>query len=186
MIVCAGGSENFDFAKSIGIGLVESAINLTQICLEFKPKKLIFIGTCGLYDSEKSLLEIYPSCHAFNIEFSKLDKGFYSPAKIEVNLSENLNNVSCETLQKKFYKSNASNYICTDKISAKEFYNFGLELENMEVFSVFSVAENFKIPALAYLCATNFCDEFAHENFMKNHQKAKENLVQFLKDEKLI
>ncbi|EEU8910858.1 purine-nucleoside phosphorylase, partial [Campylobacter jejuni] len=25
MIVCAGGNENFSFAKAIGIGLVESA-----------------------------------------------------------------------------------------------------------------------------------------------------------------
>ena len=51
MIICAGWkTENFPFAKAIGIGLIESAINLTRICLEFQPKELIFIGTCGLYE----------------------------------------------------------------------------------------------------------------------------------------
>ena len=49
MIICAGGNENFPFAKAIGIGLIESAINLTRICLEFQPKEIIFIVTCGLY-----------------------------------------------------------------------------------------------------------------------------------------
>ncbi|EFR8970846.1 purine-nucleoside phosphorylase, partial [Campylobacter jejuni] len=31
MIVCAGGNENFSFAKAIGIGLVESAFHLGQL-----------------------------------------------------------------------------------------------------------------------------------------------------------
>ncbi|EAH4491725.1 purine-nucleoside phosphorylase, partial [Campylobacter coli] len=37
MIVCAGGNENFSFAKTIGIGLVESTFYLTQLCLKEKP-----------------------------------------------------------------------------------------------------------------------------------------------------
>ncbi|MCI0500930.1 MAG: purine-nucleoside phosphorylase, partial [Epsilonproteobacteria bacterium] len=33
MIVCAGRSETFDFAIPVGVGLIESAINLTRLCL---------------------------------------------------------------------------------------------------------------------------------------------------------
>ncbi len=33
MVVCAGNGEDFTFAKSIGVGLCESAMGLTQICL---------------------------------------------------------------------------------------------------------------------------------------------------------
>ena len=46
MIVCAGSVESFKFAVSIGIGLVESAINLTKIlspiiwCLSLLTKKI--------------------------------------------------------------------------------------------------------------------------------------------------
>lgn len=171
MIVCAGGNESFKFAKSIGIGLIESAINLTKLCLESKPKTLIFIGTCGIYN-QGEILKIYRSSHAFNIEFSKLSANFYTPALNEINL-----NVSRET-----YKINSSNYICQNKKAAEEFSNLGLDFENMEAFSVLSVAKKMHIKAECILCATNFCDENAHKDFIKNHQKAKEKLENFLAD----
>ncbi|HEF2306409.1 TPA: purine-nucleoside phosphorylase, partial [Campylobacter jejuni] len=104
MIVCAGGNENFSFAKAIGIGLVESAFHLSQLCFKEKPSKLIFIGTCGLYDKGQ-ILEIYRSSHAFNVEFSKISHAFYTPAKYEICLEKE--NVSRETI-----KINSSNYIC--------------------------------------------------------------------------
>ncbi|MBS4407576.1 purine-nucleoside phosphorylase [Campylobacter vulpis] len=172
MIICAGGNENFSFAKAIGIGLVESAFNLTKICLEYRPKKLIFIGTCGLYEKGE-ILQIYESSHAFNIEFSKLSN-FYSPAKTEI------------CLEKSAYKINSSNYICADKNAALKLTNLGLDIENMEAFSVLSVAKNFNINAKCFLCATNFCDENAHEDFIKNHQKAKEKLTKLIKQKALI
>lgn len=50
LIVCAGKNENFSFAKSIGVGLVEASIGLSELVLAQKPEKLIFIGTCGLYN----------------------------------------------------------------------------------------------------------------------------------------
>ncbi len=170
MIICAGANESFNFAKSIGVGMIESAINLTKLCLEFKPKKLIFIGTCGIYHSGE-LLKIYRSSHAFNIEFSKLSANFYSPAVNEIKL-----NVSQET-----YKINSSNYICQNKNAAREFSSLGLDFENMEAFSVLSVAKKMNIKAECILCATNFCDENAHEEFTKNHQRAKEKLENFVK-----
>ncbi|KAA6227714.1 purine-nucleoside phosphorylase [Campylobacter sp. LR185c] len=178
MLICAGANEEFEFAKSIGVGLIDSSINLTQLCLELKPKKLIFIGTCGLYDNNNKLLEIYTSTHAFNIEFSMLNANFYTP------ISNEIKNVSCET--KKSYKVNSSNYICQNKNASIEFAKIGLELENMEAFAVLKVAQKFKLPTICYLCATNFCDENAHKTFLQNHKKAKEKLEIFLKDKNLI
>lgn len=201
LIVCAGKNEVFSFAKSIGVGLIEASMGLTRLCLEKKPKKIIFIGTCGLYNkplendlnsrnfadkslmSEKNeskratnLLEIYETRHAFNIETSKILSSFYSPAECEINL-----NVSYETK-----KCNSSNYICTDENIAASFASLGLELENMEAFAVLSVARHFKIPATCFLCATNFCDKNAHEFFLKNHAQAKKNLENFLQEKNLI
>lgn len=37
----------------------------------------------------------------------------------------------------------------------------------MEAFSVLSVAKNLNIDAECILCATNFCNENAHEDFIK-------------------
>ena len=252
LIVCAGKNEDFRFAKSIGVGLVEASAGLCELLFKFnavasknstinahgsvasrysgaknrrgvasimgeqsvaselsvasKPDKIIFIGTCGLYqkDDEKDLnavnlsengkikenlgaknlasekplklLEIYESAHCFNVEASKLTNAFYSPAECEINL-----NVSYETK-----KCNSSNYICTDENLAARFADLGLELENMESFAVLSVAKRFGISATCFLCATNFCDKNAHQSFLQNHAQAKKNLEHFLQEKNLI
>ena len=214
LIVCAGKNEDFSFAKSIGVGLVEASAGLCELLFKFnagcagtkKPDKIIFIGTCGLYQkgdkkglnavnlsengkikenlgaknltSEKplQLLEIYESAHCFNVEASKLTNDFYSPVECEINL-----NVSYETK-----KCNSSNYICTDENVAARFADLGLELENMESFAVLSVAKRFGISATCFLCATNFCDKNAHQSFLQNHAQAKKNLEHFLQEKNLI
>ncbi|EAL7274307.1 purine-nucleoside phosphorylase, partial [Campylobacter coli] len=109
-----------------------------------------------------------------NIEFSYISDQFYTPANIEIKL--NNQNVSRETI-----KVNSSNYICQNSKAAKEFAKLGFFAENMEAFSILSVAKNLDIDAECILCATNFCNENAHEDFIKNHQKAKEKLEEYLK-----
>ena len=49
MIICAGRNETFPFAHPIGVGLIESAINLTRMCLFDKPDYLLFVGSAGSY-----------------------------------------------------------------------------------------------------------------------------------------
>ncbi|TKX30914.1 phosphorylase family protein [Campylobacter aviculae] len=181
MIVCAGGNENFSFAKSIGVGLIESSINLTELCMREIPEKLIFIGSCGIYDKGE-IFGIYESSHVFNIEYSQISENFYTPALNEINFETNIENVSQET----FYKINSSNYICQNSLAAKKLADFGLNFENMEAFAVFSVAKKFNIQAKCILCATNFCNENAHEDFLKNHKKAKEKLENYLKENNYI
>lgn len=43
MIVCAGRNETFPFAHPIGVGLIESSINLTRMCLFDKPDFLLLL-----------------------------------------------------------------------------------------------------------------------------------------------
>lgn len=176
MIVCAGGNENFKFAKSVGIGLIESSINLSiLISKNTNIKEIIFIGTCGIYKNG-NILDIYESSHAFNLEYAHLFNDFYTPANYEINL-----NVSQET-----FKINSSNYICNDEKASLKFADFGLDFENMEAFSILSVAKKFNIKAKLILCATNFCNKFAHEEFLSNHKFAKEKLCDFLSMKNLI
>jgi len=52
----------------------------------------------------------------------------------------------------------------------------------MEFFSVLKVAQIFKIPAYGIFVATNFCDENAHADFIKNHSVAKELLTKYIKE----
>lgn len=69
MIICAGRNEVFNFAKPMGVGMVESAINLTRQCLFDKPDYILFIGSAGSYGNYKPF-DIVESTSAANIELS--------------------------------------------------------------------------------------------------------------------
>jgi len=170
MILCAGRNETFDFAKPIGVGLIESAINLTKLVLEEKPAFLFFVGTAGSYGHFLPLDLVY-SHGAANIELGYLQNQCYTPLQniIEADsiyVSRGTNYHSAIV--------NSSNYITTDSILNSQMLKKSIELENMEFFSVVSVANQFKIPCSGLFVVTNYCNENAHEDFIKNHAKAKE------------
>ena len=171
MIICAGNNENFDFATPMGVGLIETAINLTRLCLFDKPEFLLFVGTAGSY-GKHTIFEIVESKTASNIELGFLDKCAYTPLE---------NVISTNTTDKQDTVVNSSNYISTCQEKTKKFLDFGVGLENMEFFSVLKVAQEFNIPAGGVFCITNYTNEDAHTDFIKNHQRAKELLTQHVK-----
>jgi nucleoside phosphorylase len=168
MIVCAGDSESFEFATPVGIGLVESAINLTKIVLEKKPDLLIFIGSAGSYGKYKPL-DLVESNYAVNIENSFLTGGSYTPIKSDV---------SRETID----IVNSSNYITTDFELSKLYRERNIELENMEFYSIFRVAKKFDIDIKGIFVVTNYCDKFAHKDFISNHNEAKNKLTEYVNE----
>lgn len=193
MFVCAGRNETFSFASVIGIGLVESAYNLTRICLEKKPSEIIFIGSAGAYGKDSQIFDLHFSRTATQIESSNLFDKSYTPlqnrveSKLEFRVSQEGESsfgkvleteckkefVSCETI------INSSNYITTDSVVAQEFFMRGILLENMEFFSVIQVAEYFKIPCCGILCVSNYCAPNANKEFMINHNALKTKIENF-------
>ena len=171
MIISAGNEEIFSFARPIGIGLIESAINLTHICLLDRPNSLIFIGSAGSYNPNKhKIFDIITSKSSAQIEISFLKKESYTPIEQIITA-----NVSRETIV------NSSNYITTDKISAFAFDKLGMEIENMEFYSVMKVAKEFNIPVIGVFVITNYCHKEAHNEYINNIKKAKEILINYLK-----
>lgn len=176
MILCAGNNETFDFATPIGVGLIDSAINLTRLCLVEKPPFLLFVGSAGSY-GEHRIHEIVESKTAANIELGFLDKCAYTPID---------NVVSAQTQEVKDVIVNCSNYITTSENAMEKFRALGLGCENMEFFSVMRVAQVFGIPAGGVFCITNYCDANAHRDFVSNHGFAKVLLREHLKEKGLI
>ncbi len=170
MIVCAGNNETFEFATPMGVGLVEMSINLTRLCLMDPPEYLLFVGTAGSY-GEANIFDIIESKTAANIELCFLQKGCYTPLD---------NVITTNTEQKRDVIVNSSNYITTNEELAKNFLKFGIGIENMEFFAFLSVAKEFDIPAGGVFCVTNFTGETAHEEFLSNHNKAKELLEEYM------
>ncbi|MDR2151482.1 MAG: purine-nucleoside phosphorylase [Helicobacteraceae bacterium] len=176
MIVCAGKSERFDFALPIGVGLINAAINLTQLCLIQRPKFLLFIGTAGSYADYKPL-RIVTSQGAANIELSLLQHQSYTPIDNVLLSAGDL--VPHQTIV------NSSNYITTDENAAKLMKARGIGLENMEFFSVISVAREFGIGAGGVFCVTNRACADAHDQYDAHHKEALDLLDKYAKNELL-
>jgi len=173
MIICAGNNETFDFALSTGVGLIETAMNLTRLCLFDKPEFLLFVGSAGSYGNH-NIFDIVESKTASNIELGFLNSDAYTP--LDNVVSTNIDNTKKDVIV------NSSNYISTNAELTKKFLSFGVGIENMEFFSVLKIAEEFNIPAGGVFCITNYTNKDAHEDFIKNHEKAKELLTIHVKN----
>jgi len=176
MIVCAGRTEVFDFATTIGVGLIESAINLTRLVLEQNPSEIVFIGSCGSFGGLEPL-EIITSCEAANVEHSALSESAYSP----LELQEKSKNIQSDLDSNVII--NSSNYITTSQDMAKKLATHGMDAENMEFYSVLRTAREFGVHAYGVFVVTNYCDENAHADYLKNLPQAKKILEDYCKKE---
>ena len=177
MIICAGRNETFEFAKPMGVGLIESAINLTKQCLENKPEFIIFVGSAGSYGKHK-IFDIIEAKKASNIELSFLSKDSYTPLdKILESKNEMLRD---DTIV------NSSNYISTNKELSKQYNELGITIENMEFFSLVQVANEFDIAIAGVFIVTNYTNENAHKDFLKNHKEAMNKLSEYLLEKNII
>jgi len=176
MIISAGNQEIFPFARAIGIGLIQSAINLTRIALFESPKSFIFIGSAGSYNPKKhKIFDIITSSTASQIEISFLKQESYTPLNQIISANQNDNIII-----------NSSNYITKDPISSLAFDKLGLSAENMEFFSVIKVAHEFNLPVKGIFVITNYCNQNAHQDYLKNIPKAKQLLTEYLITNKYI
>lgn len=171
MIVCAGDIEQFDFATPIGIGMVNTAINLTRLCLLNPPEFLLFVGTAGSYGNHE-IFDIVESRTAANIENGFFTHGAYTPVDNVVSTAEE---VSRETI------INSSNYITTDPTLSPHYLKQNISLENMEFFAILKVAQELQIPAGGVFIVTNYCDKDAHKTFVSNHKEAMKKMTTYMR-----
>ena len=173
MFISSGNEEIFSFAKPIGIGLVETAINLTRLCLFDRPNSIIFVGSAGSYNPKKhKIFDIISSSSSSQIEQSFIKKDSYTP----------IDNFVTASNQKEII-INSSNYITTDKLSALAFDRLGFEVENMEFYSIVKVAKEFEIPVKGIFVITNYCDKDAHKLYLENIKDAKKVLINYLDEQ---
>ena len=172
MVVCAGRGEEFSFAQMIGVGLIESAINLTRICLTQKVDEIVFVGSAGAYDECTKVLDIFCATQATQIESASLTHDAYTPISHRIESPKPIYcDVSYETMI-----VNSSNYITTDSTIAQRFSELGLGLENMEFFAVMEVARYFGIRCLGIICVSNHCNANAHRDFLRNAKAVRERI----------
>jgi nucleoside phosphorylase len=174
MILCAGNNELFgSLAHPIGVGPINAAMNLAMLLSRQKPQKLLFIGTAGSY-GEFGEFELITSSRAANVEIGAFQKLSYTPLPHQVESS-----IKGDVSRGTFASTtiNSSSYITSDEAQMRLFHESGLGAENMEFFALMSVAKAFGVELIGLFCITNMCDERAHDDFVRNHAKAKELLT---------
>ncbi len=171
MIVCAGKTEQFPFATPIGVGLVESAMNLTQAVLFDRPEFILFVGSAGSYGKYKPF-EIVESRGATQIELAFWQRCSYTPIDNAI-VSEGID-ITHMTLV------NSSNYITSCDRYNNYFINADIGLENMEFFSILRIAQEHGIPAGGIFVVTNYCAKDAHKEYMDNIDRAKRLLHEYM------
>ncbi len=162
MIVCAGRTESFSFARAMGVGLIESAYNLSRIFEREKPSTILFVGSCGSY-GKLGVFDSFYSSSAFQMERSCCLGEAYTPLENKI-----ISNVSHETIV------NSSNYITSSKSASEKFLELGAGAENMEFFSVLWAAREAGISAKGFFVTTNYCFENAKVEYAKNIKTATE------------
>jgi len=167
MFICAGESESFEFAKPMGIGLIDMSINLTKLCMDNPPSFIFFVGSAGSYGKHK-IFDIVESKTASNIENGFFNAKAYTPIDNMVSTSDN---ISSETVV------NSSNYITTDENLSPHYLKNNIGIENMEYFAVLKVAQHFNIPVAGAFIVTNYCNANAHRDFIDNHKEAMARLT---------
>ena len=171
MFICAGEKESFEFAKPMGIGMVDMSINLTKLCLEKKPPFIFFVGTAGSY-GEKKIFDIVKSKTATNIENSFFNANAYTPIDNMVSSAEDVS---------KDIIVNSSNYISCDESLGQSYLDKNIQIENMEFYAVIKVAQHFNIPVAGAFIITNYCNANAHKDFMDNHREAMLRMGAYIK-----
>ena len=170
MFISAGNKEIFSFALPIGVGLLESSMNLTRLILFNRPEYLIFIGSAGSYGN-LDIFELFETSSATNIEHCMLKNKCYTPIDNFITFS-----------QKKEIIVNSSNYITTSKKISKKYLNMNIDAENMEFFSVLKVAKEFNIPVKGIFVISNFCSKDAHKEYENNINKVNSIIVEYIKE----
>ncbi|WP_104749098.1 phosphorylase family protein [Helicobacter cynogastricus] len=178
MFVCAGKMESLSGAKSIGVGLIESTICLTRLCLLERPSELIFVGSAGAYSKQVPLLHLFKSKEAYQIEQSFAKAQSYTPLENYLEVQSAL----FESKDLPSAKLNSSNYIHTDSSFAKQMCHAGIDLENMEFFAVLSVAQAFKIPSMGVFCVSNYVGPQAHQEFLQHNAQVRQILETCIKE----
>lgn len=98
MFICVGNNESFEFARSVGMGLVDSAVGLTRLILHYAPREIIFVGSAGSYEY-----------------FEGVD------SKLESSLESSLDSVACldSNLNAKNLDSKGSVFIDSKNLDSK-------------------------------------------------------------------
>lgn len=157
---CSLGRRHFVIKKNIaylaaGIGPVAATFGLTHFLEDYRPEKIIGIGTAGVI-------------RKFKIGEIVVGKKVFNGSSLPLSLDP-----SSQRERGKFPHVNifAPQEVSRTEEQRVQLEQSGYDVENLEAYAFAFVAKKFRIPFVSLLGLTNFVGPKGHKEWKKNEQK---------------
>lgn len=165
---------------SLGIGFLDSALNLEKLICSNTITEIVFIGTAGSYNKALSIGEIVSINSTAALNLGAVLGLAYVAGKqesFELEVFKDFKPAKC------FSSLEISREeIIAEKLIAQNSADKFL-VENMELYGVAAVAAKNKIPLKSLLGITNYINPNAHEDWKANNLSVSEKLCVIVRNE---
>jgi nucleoside phosphorylase len=172
------GHDNDVALAAVGVGTVDAAVGATLAIARMNPRRVIFVGTAGVYPASARALPIGTAALAGELRLvstAALRGDAYTPAPL-VSTAETTPALR-ERMERTSEPPPVATVACPVAITqtaalARRIAATGAALENLEAFAVARAATAARRPFAAVLGISNVVGPRAHAEWRANHQAA--------------
>jgi purine-nucleoside phosphorylase len=160
-------------AVCTGIGAVPAAVSTTRLIRELLPTEVVFVGTCGSYDSRVPLGSLVSVSEVISSSVEELEGNSYRPS------------LECARwatqIQLPFpAHSVATPPAITATLEGAEVLSRIAPLEHLELSGVMEACREADVPCGAALVVVNQVGPMAHQQWKANHAEGSARLIEAL------
>ena len=162
-----------------GVGALEAAVTSARLLAEFRPGRVLFLGTCGAYDSRLEIGDLICAGSAIATSLEEREGRAYRPGceRIRWESTWPLPLPSAAVAVPPAITSTAEGAGLLSRIA---------EAEHLELTGVFAACAAAGVPVAAALAVANRVGPEAHTQWEANHARVSRELVAFLRERGII
>jgi purine-nucleoside phosphorylase len=164
--------------RCTGVGAITAAATTARLIAELKPKRVLFVGTCGAYDERFAIGDLIEVSEALSISMEEADGRAYRPS-IEcvrwpgtLTFAQPLGLPSCTV---------AVPAAISKTVEGAKLLAQSASAEHLEVTGVFAACQGAGIPCGAVLGVADYVGPTAHEEWKANNQRVSNAMIDTLK-----
>lgn len=187
LLLSAIKDELFDFnkitdtlgwcAKTVGVGAITAAANTTSFLQEIKPNKVIFVGTCGSYNSKPEIGELLIVSQVISTSLDIINGKSYKPDIEKKNWSSSLN-INIPQINNRLIAATTPGI--TNTYDGAKTLSSLASVENLELAGVFEACHLKKIACSAILAVSNKVGPNAHIEWKQYNKLVSKKLISVL------
>jgi len=157
-----------------GVGALEAAVATARLIAEFRPQRVLFLGTCGAYDSRLKIGDLIGAGSAIATSLEELEGRAYRPAPVRTRWESTwpLPLPSSAVAVPPAITSTAEGAQLLGTVAVAE---------HLELTGVFAACAAAGVPVAAALAVANRVGPEAHAQWEANHARVSRELVEALR-----